>query len=136
MLCDVKPFGRYNMSHLIRIGGIRPLMKQLLDRGLLHGDAITCTGATLAESLEGVEPYPAFPAEQDIVRPWDDPIKTSSHLRILRGNLAPTGAVGKITGKEGLYFKGTCQGLRRRRRCAPRNPARRCGLGRRGRHPQ
>ena len=109
VLCDVKPFGRYNMSHLIRIGGIRPLMKDLLDRGLLHGDALTCTGKTLAETLEGVEPYPAFPSEQDIVRPWDDPIKTSSHLRILRGNLAPTGAVGKITGKEGLYFKGTAK---------------------------
>ena len=106
LLCDVKPFGRYNMSHLIRIGGIRPLMKELFDRGLLHGDAMTCTSKTLAESLEGVEPYPAFPSEQDIVRPWDDPIKSSSHLRILRGNLAPTGAVGKITGKEGLYFKG------------------------------
>ncbi|MEM7671699.1 MAG: dihydroxy-acid dehydratase [Verrucomicrobiota bacterium] len=109
LLCDVKPFGRYNMSHLIRIGGIRPLMRELLDRGFLHGDALTCTGKTLAESLEGVQPYPAFPNEQDIVRPWDDPIKSSSHLRILRGNLAPTGAVGKITGKEGLYFKGTAK---------------------------
>src|SRR5690606_8431682 len=106
LLCDVKPFGRYNMSHLIRIGGIRPLMKELLDRGLLHGDALTCTGETLAESLSGTPPYPSYPDQQDIVRPWDDPIKPNSHLRILRGNLAPTGAVGKITGKEGLYFKG------------------------------
>ncbi|MFW6352933.1 MAG: dihydroxy-acid dehydratase [Verrucomicrobiota bacterium] len=109
VLCDVKPFGKYNMSHLIRIGGIRPLMKQLLDRGLLHGEAMTCTGQTLAESLAGVGTYPAFPAEQDIVRPWDDPIKPESHLRILRGNLAPGAAVGKITGKEGLYFKGTAK---------------------------
>ncbi len=109
LLCDVKPFGRYNMSHLIRIGGIRPLMKELLDRGLLHGDALTCTGETLAESLSGTPPYPSYPDQQDIVRPWDDPIKPNSHLRILRGNLAPTGAVGKITGKEGLHFKGTAK---------------------------
>jgi len=109
LLCDVKPFGKYNMSHLIRIGGIRPLMKLLLDRGLLHGDALTCTGETLAESLKDVGPYPSFPDKQDIVRPWDNPIKTESHLRILRGNLAPTGGVGKITGKEGLYFKGTAK---------------------------
>ncbi|MCH2155441.1 MAG: dihydroxy-acid dehydratase [Opitutales bacterium] len=109
LMCDVKPFGRYNMSHLIRIGGIRPLMKDLLDRGLLHGDCLTCTGQTLAESLADVQPYPTFPSEQDIVHPFEKPIKSSSHLRILSGNLAPTGAVGKITGKEGLYFKGTAK---------------------------
>jgi dihydroxy-acid dehydratase len=109
LLSDVKPFGKYNMSHLIRIGGIRPMMKMLLDRGLLHGDCMTCTGQTLAESLEGVQPYPSFPDKQDIVRPWDNPIKKESHLRILRGNLAPGAAVGKITGKEGLYFKGTAK---------------------------
>jgi len=109
LLCDLKPFGRYHMSHLVRIGGIRPLMKELLDRGLLHGDALTCTGETLAESLRDVQPYPSYPDQQDIVRPWDNPIKGQSHLRVLRGNLAPTGAVGKITGKEGLYFKGTAK---------------------------
>ncbi len=109
LLCDVKPFGRYNMSHLIRIGGIRPLMKELLDRGLLHGNVLTCTGETLAESLKDTQPYPSYPDQQDIVRPWDNPIKANSHLRVLRGNLAPTGAVGKITGKEGLYFKGTAK---------------------------
>ena len=109
VLCDVKPFGKYNMSHLIRIGGIRPMMKMLLDKGLLHGDCLTCTGQTLAQSLEGVGPYPEFPAKQDMVRPWDDPIKAESHLRILRGNLATGGAVGKITGKEGLYFKGVAK---------------------------
>ncbi|MBL4575578.1 MAG: dihydroxy-acid dehydratase [Opitutaceae bacterium] len=106
VLCDVKPFGRYNMSHLIRIGGIQPLMKMLLDRGLLHGDCLTVTGKTLAENLKDVGPYPA---DQDIVLPWDKPFKTNSHLRILKGNLAPGGAVGKITGKEGLHFKGTAK---------------------------
>jgi dihydroxy-acid dehydratase len=106
LLADLKPFGKYNMSHLVRIGGIRPMMKLLLDRGLLHGDCLTVTGETIAETLQDVKPYGAYPAEQDIIRPWDQPIKKDSHLRVLRGSLAPTGAVGKITGKEGLYFKG------------------------------
>ncbi|MAH39908.1 MAG: dihydroxy-acid dehydratase [Puniceicoccaceae bacterium] len=109
LLADVKPFGKYHMSHLIRIGGIRPMMKLLLDRGLLHGDCLTVTGETVAESLQSVTDYGRYPDEQDIIRPWDDPIKESTHLRILRGNLAPEGAVGKITGKEGLYFKGTAK---------------------------
>ncbi len=103
LLCDVKPFGRHTMSELVDIGGIRPLMKTLLDRGRLHGDCLTVSGLTLAETLRDVAPYPEG---QDIVRDWDNPIKRESHLRILKGNLAPTGAVGKITGKEGLYFKG------------------------------
>lgn len=106
LLCDVKPFGRVTMSELIKIGGIRPLMKMLLDRGMLHGDCLTVSGLTMAETLADVEPYPEG---QDIVRDWDNPIKAQSHLRILKGNLAPTGAVGKITGKEGLYFKGTAK---------------------------
>jgi dihydroxy-acid dehydratase len=106
LLCDVKPFGRVTMSELIKIGGIRPLMKMLLDRGMLHGDCLTVTGLTMAETLADVKPYPEG---QDIVRDWDNPIKAQSHLRILKGNLAPTGAVGKITGKEGLYFKGTAK---------------------------
>lgn len=109
LLADVKPFGKYNMSHLIRIGGIRPMMKILLDRGLLHGECLTVTGETLAESLKDEKPYPSYPDEQDIIRPWDQPIKATTHLRILRGNLAPEGAVGKITGNEGLYFKGTAK---------------------------
>lgn len=109
VLGDVKPFGRYHMSHLIRVGGIRPMMKLLLDRGLLHGECLTVTGETIAESLKDVAPYPSFPDKQDVIRPWDDPVKDSSHLRILRGNLAPEGGVGKITGKEGLYFKGTAK---------------------------
>jgi dihydroxy-acid dehydratase len=109
LLADVKPFGKYGMSHLIRIGGIRPLMKMLVDRGLLHGDCLTCSGETIAESLRDVQPYPAYPTEQDIIHPFDQPIKTETHLRVLRGNLAPGGAVGKITGKEGLYFKGVAK---------------------------
>jgi len=109
LLADLKPFGKYNMSHLIRIGGIRPMMKLLLDRGLLHGNCLTVTGETIAETLKDVRPYGAYPNEQDIIRPWDNPIKKETHLRILHGNLAPTGAVGKITGKEGVYFKGTAK---------------------------
>lgn len=109
LLADVKPFGKYGMAHLIRIGGIRPMMKMLLDRGLLHGDCLTVTGETIAETLKDVKPYPAYPAEQDIIRPFDQPIKQTTHLRVLHGNLAPGGAVGKITGKEGLYFKGTAK---------------------------
>ncbi len=109
LLADVKPFGKYGMAHLIRIGGIRPLMKMLLDRGMLHGDCLTVSGESLAESLRDVQPYPAYPSEQDIIRPFDQPIKAETHLRILHGNLAPGGAVGKITGKEGLYFKGTAK---------------------------
>jgi dihydroxy-acid dehydratase len=109
LLADLKPFGKYNMSHLIRIGGIRPMMKMLLDRGMLHGDCMTVTGETMAESLKDEQPYASYPDEQDIIRPFDQPIKETSHLRILSGNLAPDGAVGKITGKEGLYFKGTAK---------------------------
>lgn len=103
VLADVKPSGQYLMSELIAIGGIQPLMKQLLDRGLLHGDAMTVTGKTLAENLADVAPYPEG---QDIIRSFDNPVKKDSHLRVLYGNLAPEGAVAKISGKEGLQFSG------------------------------
>lgn len=103
VLADLRPSGKYMMSELIAIGGIQPLMKDLLDRGLLHGDCLTVTGKTLAENLADVAPYPA---DQDIIRPFDQPIKKDSHLVILKGNLAPEGAVAKITGKEGLRFTG------------------------------
>ncbi len=103
LLADLKPSGKYLMSELIAIGGIQPLMKRLLDAGLLHGDCMTVTGKTLAENLASVEPYPAG---QDIIHPLDDPIKKDSHLVVLYGNLASTGAVAKITGKEGLRFTG------------------------------
>jgi dihydroxy-acid dehydratase len=103
VLADLRPSGRYSMSELVAIGGIQPLMKTLLDADLLHGDCLTVTGATLAENLRGVAPY----AEgQHIVRPLRDPIKKDSHLVVLYGNLAPEGAVAKITGKEGLRFEG------------------------------
>ncbi|MGA1206448.1 MAG: dihydroxy-acid dehydratase [Gammaproteobacteria bacterium] len=106
VLADVKPSGKYLMSELIAIGGIQPLMKMLLDRGLLHGEVLTVTGRTLAENLETVAPYPA---QQDIIRAFDNPVKADSHLRILYGNLAPEGAVAKISGKEGLTFTGKAQ---------------------------
>ena len=103
VLADVKPSGKYLMSELIEVGGITPLMKTLLEKGLLHGEALTVTGKTLAENLEEVNEYPKG---QDIVRKFNDPIKRDSHLRILYGNLAPEGAVAKITGKEGTSFQG------------------------------
>src|SRR5882672_2393167 len=103
VLADLRPSGRYSMSELVAIGGIQPLMKTLLEADLLHGDCLTVTGATLAENLRDVAPY----AEgQHIVRPLRDPIKKDSHLVVLYGNLAPEGAVAKITGKEGLRFEG------------------------------
>lgn len=103
VLADLRPSGKYMMSELIAIGGIRPLMKTLLDAGLLHGDCLTVTGKTLAENLAEVD---AYPVGQDIIRGLDNPIKADSHLVILKGNLAPDGAVAKITGKEGLSFTG------------------------------
>ena len=103
MLADLKPSGKYQMAELVEIGGIQPLMKTLLDNGLLHGDCLTVTGKTLAENLAGVQPYPEG---QDMIRPLDNPIKKDSHLVILHGNLAAEGAVAKITGKEGLVFTG------------------------------
>ncbi|HEY2677116.1 MAG TPA: dihydroxy-acid dehydratase [Steroidobacteraceae bacterium] len=103
VLADLRPSGRYSMSELVAIGGIQPLMKTLLKAGLLHGDCLTVTGATLAENLASA---PDYPAGQQIVQPLSDPIKKDSHLVVLYGNLAPQGAVAKITGKEGLSFKG------------------------------
>ena len=103
MLADLKPSGKYAMAELVEIGGIQPLMKMLLDAGLLHGDCLTVTGRTLAENLADA---PSYPEGQDMIRPLDNPIKKDSHLVILHGNLAPEGAVAKITGKEGLRFTG------------------------------
>ena len=103
VLADLRPSGKYMMSELIEIGGIQPLMKMLLDNGLLHGECLTVTGKTLADNLKNVKPYPA---KQNIVHDLDNPIKKDSHLVILYGNLAPEGAVAKISGKEGLSFTG------------------------------
>ncbi|WP_447802541.1 dihydroxy-acid dehydratase [Pseudomonas serbica] len=106
VVADLRPSGKYMMSELVAIGGIQPLMKRMLAAGMLHGDVLTVTGKTLAENLENV---PDYPVGQDVILPFDQPIKKDSHLVILRGNLSPTGAVAKITGKEGLRFEGTAR---------------------------
>lgn len=106
VLADMRPAGKYSMSELVAIGGIQPLMKLLLEEGLLHGDCLTVTGRTIAQNLASVEHYPR---EQEIVRTFADPIKKDSHLVILRGNLAPEGAVAKITGHEGEKFEGNAR---------------------------
>lgn len=103
VLADLRPSGKYLMSDLIRIGGMAPLMKRLLDKGLLHGDCLTVNGKTIAENLLDTEDYPAG---QEIIMPFDKPLKADSHLRILRGSIAPTGAVAKISGQEGTRFTG------------------------------
>ena len=104
VLADLKPSGKYVMAEMVKIGGLIPLMKLLLKEGLLHGDCLTVTGRTVAENLAN-SPL-EFPEGQDVVRPIDNPVKKDSHLRILYGNVAPTGAVAKISGKEGLSFTG------------------------------
>jgi dihydroxy-acid dehydratase len=106
VLADMRPAGKYSMVELIEIGGIQPLLKMLLAEGLLHGNCLTVTGTTLAENLANVAPYPAG---QEVVRPLSNPIKRESHLVVLYGNLAPQGAVAKITGHEGLSFSGTAR---------------------------
>jgi dihydroxy-acid dehydratase len=106
VLADLKPSGRFVMSELVKIGGLVPLMKRLLEKGLLHGDCLTVTGKTLEENLRNGGDYPTG---QEIIRPFSDPIKKTGHLVILRGNLAPGGAVAKISGKEGERFEGTAK---------------------------
>ena len=103
VMADLKPFGSHYMSELNANGGIQPLMKTLLEKGLLHGDCLTVTGKTLCENLSEVK---AYEPHQKIIKEFDSPIKSSSHLRILYGNLASEGAVAKITGKEGTSFEG------------------------------
>jgi len=103
VLADLKPSGKHVMWELVQIGGIMPLMKTLLDEGLLHGDCLTVSAKTLSANLASVKPYPKG---QTIIRGSADPIKKESHLVILYGNLAPEGAVAKISGKEGLKFEG------------------------------
>ena len=106
VLADIKPFGDHFMSQLNEIGGITPMMKTMLDNNLLHGDCMTVTGKTLEENLKDVDPYPS---NQKIIMPLNNPVKDSSHLRVLYGNLAPEGAVAKITGKEGTVFTGNAK---------------------------
>ena len=106
VIADIKPFGKNYMSSLNELGGIQPLMKMLLDAGLIHGNCLTVSGKTISENLSMVD---AYPENQTIIREMSNPIKSSSHLRILYGNLAPEGAVAKITGNEGLKFTGTAK---------------------------
>ena len=106
VLADIKPFGDHFMSQLNEIGGITPMMKTMLDNNLLHGDCMTVTGKTLEANLKDVNPYPS---NQKIIMPLNNPVKESSHLRVLYGNLAPEGAVAKITGKEGTVFTGNAR---------------------------
>ena len=103
VLADLKPSGQFVMAELVKIGGTVPLMKMLVDAGLMHGDCMTVTGKTLKENLKDAKPYPK---NQQVIRPLSNPIKKDGHLVILYGNLAPTGAVAKISGKEGLRFTG------------------------------
>ena len=106
VVADLRPSGHYMMSELVAIGGIQPLMKRMLDAGMLHGDVLTVTGKTLAENLATVQDYPEG---QEIIFDFDKPVKKDSHLVVLNGNLAPEGGVAKITGKEGLRFEGTAR---------------------------
>jgi len=105
-IADLKPSGKYLMEDVHRVGGIPAVLKYLLKNGLLHGDCMTVTGKTLAENLEHV---PDLEEGQDVIMPLDKPIKATGHLRMLYGNLAENGSVAKITGKEGLLFKGTAK---------------------------
>ena len=102
-LADLKPSGKYLMEDVHHVGGIPAVMKYLLDKGLLHGDCLTVTGKTVAENLAEVQD---LSEGQDVIKTIEEPIKTSGHLRMLYGNLATEGSVAKITGKEGLKFKG------------------------------
>ena len=106
VLADLKPSGKYVMNELVKIGGLTPLMRELLGAGLLHGDCMTVTGKTIAQNLRGVKPYPKG---QQVVRPLSDPKKNDGHLVVLRGNLAEGGAVAKISGNEGTRFSGSAR---------------------------
>ena len=105
-LADLKPSGKYYEEDLHNVGGTPGVMKMLLEQGVLNGDCMTITGATIAENLESCA---ALKGGQDVVFPWERPIKKTGHIQILRGNLSPEGAVAKITGKEGEKFSGIAQ---------------------------
>ena len=116
-LADLKPSGKFVQEDLHSIGGTPAVIKYLLEKGYMNGDCLTCTGKTLAENVADL---PGLKEGQTIVRPVEEPIKATGHIRIMRGNVAPSGAVAKITGKEGLTFTGPASLLRQRRRHAPR----------------
>ncbi len=103
VVADLKPSGRFVVADLVRIGGVAPLMKRLLNAGLLDGDCLTVTGKSLAQNLRGVKDYPKG---QEVILPLDRPVKKTGHLVVLRGNLAEHGGVAKISGKEGTRFTG------------------------------
>jgi len=105
-LADLKPSGKYLMEDIHEVGGVPAVLKYLLEKGLLHGDCMTVTGKTLAENLSE---SPSLKVGQQVIMPLEKPIKLTGHLRILKGNLSPKGAVAKITGKEGLRFEGTAK---------------------------
>ena len=106
VLADLKPSGRFSMSELVKIGGVAPLMKMLLEKKLLHGDCLTVTGRSLKDNLKSVSHYKK---NQKIITSFSKPIKKNGHLIILKGNLSPQGSVAKITGKEGSFFSGTAK---------------------------
>ena len=114
VLADLKPSGKYSMAELVSIGGVAPLMKTLVNKKLMHGDCLTVSGKTLAQNLKNIKPYPS---NQKIIMPLVSPIKKDGHLIILRGNIAPDGAVAKISGKEGTYFKGKAKVFESEEQC-------------------
>ena len=105
-LADLKPSGEFLMENVHQAGGIPAVLKFMLENDMLHGDCLTVTGKTLAENLKNV---PSLMIGQKVIRPLDNPIKSTGHLRVLKGNISPKGAVAKITGKEGLEFTGTAR---------------------------
>jgi dihydroxy-acid dehydratase len=105
-LADLKPSGKYVMEDVFNMGGVPAVLKFLLAEGLVDGNGITVTGKTLKQNLEKA---PSLPTDQQVIKPLNRPIKKTGHITVLRGNLAPGGSVGKITGKEGLFFKGTAR---------------------------
>ena len=114
VLADLKPSGKYSMAELVSIGGVAPLMKTLVNKKLMHGDCLTVSGKTLAKNLKNIKPYPS---NQKIIMPLISPVKKDGHLIVLRGNIAPDGAVAKISGKEGTYFKGKAKVFESEEQC-------------------
>ncbi|WP_339847109.1 dihydroxy-acid dehydratase [uncultured Dokdonia sp.] len=105
-LADLKPSGKYLMEDLHKVGGVPGVLKYMLDQGMLHGDCMTVTGKTIAENLAEVD---HLKADQDVIHTVENPIKATGHIRILYGNIASEGSVAKITGKEGLHFRGSAR---------------------------